>query len=313
MSAVVGDRPVYVLFRSISEFFVGSSADIYKSTATDKSRSMPLSVQIQLADIFGDQSGKIGLRHKIRNSILHSSGEASARRFDVGYARSTLWDVAFDSTDDILSKMHPREIMESFDVEDIGGGVRVSIDPNLSKALSSQTLLRINAIFRQRFDRSRQGDLFEPSRDDFSSPDPDPRLEEAYLDIKNLPRQEERLSHLLRLSIAYPEVGIPLLGIYRDKSRFANRAVSYAKSYLLLGMDQNERIRTVSHMVAPIVEFAFPMNRGLLLYELSLALGEFDQISDAISARLRQTNARAVADFRTAIENVLAKSRVSQT
>lgn len=272
---------------------------------------MPLSVQIQLADICGDQSGKIGLRHKIRNNILHSSGEASARRFDLGYARSTLWDVALDSTDETLAKMRPRDIMESFDVEDAGGGVRVSIDPYLSQALSSQTLLRINAIFRQRFDRSRQGDLFEPAREDFFSSDHDPRLDEAYLDIRNLPRQEERLAHLLRLSIANPEVGIPLIGIYRDKSRFANRAVSYAKSYLLLGMDKNERIRTVSQMIAPIVEFAFPMNRGLLLYELSLALGEFGQISAAISARLQQTNARAVADFRTAIEDVLAKSRVS--
>ncbi len=66
-------------------------------------------------------------------------------------------------------------------------------------------------------------------------------------------------------------------------------------------------------MIAPIYDMAFPMNRGLLLYELATSLGDFPSIAEAIKERTNQANARAVLDYKSEINRILIKTASKPT
>jgi hypothetical protein len=139
----------------------------------------------------------------------------------------------------------------------------------------------------------------------------DPTVETIISAIKTSPRQEERISILMRAILIHPESGRGALTAYDDKAKFANSAIEIMRRALEpdeVWQQEKSRELTLANIVPKLFTRSYPLRRGEILFYLASYLKEFPNIKFAIRDVAMRSQSHDVLTMR---EQILSELGVS--
>ena len=122
--------------------------------------------------------------------------------------------------------------------------------------------------------------------------------------ISKSSRQEARVAKLIRRLMENPGKAIKILEQYEDRASFANRVVRFLRSHseTFLFPPPTGFIR---YLVERLYSYSYPKQRGIMLHELAVALGEYHEFNEAIREKVQWSISEPVMIARTIIYDQL--------
>jgi hypothetical protein len=140
------------------------------------------------------------------------------------------------------------------------------------------------------------------------------KVSTALKSIKRAGRQEERIALLLDEILNDLNTGTSVLLQYeQDRAKFATHALSKIRELIPRGsVGQTADERTIATLVPAFFAYAFPLNRGRLLYFLAKHLAKYPLVNEAIATTLHQTESMFVDQYRSAILDYLESAQAGK-
>lgn len=119
-------------------------------------------------------------------------------------------------------------------------------------------------------------------------------------------RQEQRVGKILAEFVNHPELTTKFLRQYKDRGNFANRALAGFEREIGRGrLLPEDAVYLVAGFIGKLYTLSFPMQRGLLLYDLACMLRNSGPAAEAVRLRTDQSRSIYVLDAKAAIYDVL--------
>lgn len=122
--------------------------------------------------------------------------------------------------------------------------------------------------------------------------------------ISQSSRQEARVAKLIRRLMESPGKAIKILEQYEDRAAFANRAVRFLRSHSEEFLFP-PRVRFAQHLIDRLYRYSYPKQRGIMLHELAVALGEYHEYNEAIRKKTEWSVSEPVSIARGVIYDQL--------
>jgi hypothetical protein len=257
-------------------------------------------IALQISEIFGSYSEKTLSRNRFSKDISNCFSQESAFRFrNDAISRSTLWEH--------ISK---RMILN----EDLGflGSLRKLAVRNADFHLENlfpefiwDKLSPHLSIDRDKFITEFQSEV-HLDEDEGDQKDYQEYYHNILREVSKYGRQEQRVGKVLAEFVKNPELATRFLRQYRDRGQFANEALGrFEREIYKDRLLPTEAEYLVAGFVAKLYTLAFPMQRGMLLYDLACTLRDSGAAAEAVRLRTDKSGSIYVIDARAAIYDVL--------
>ena len=182
----------------------------------------------------------------------------------------------------------------------------IDLEPSLKEYIAANFNINVQDFIRDLNQSFIKSDRLLEVPDGERDESVDPRvLKERIAEIHNMPRQEARLGRLIKGLIEDDELGQIIMQNYTDRASFANAAIRYvSKFYDNFGDSTWERY--ADHIVDRLYRECYPKQRGILLHELAVELGQYPAFSEAIEKKLKQSYAQPVLHAKKLITQQLS-------
>ncbi|HEX9947602.1 MAG TPA: hypothetical protein VGA98_08685 [Allosphingosinicella sp.] len=275
------------------------------------SHASDAALNLQLAELWGASSERVTARMKMIRTLRVRCGNQAGDWFsERALPQSVMWD---------LISHHSRVSTDKEVLYDLRAKAVSEVDVNSEGLLPSGTwqqlyqLLGINrddiaAQFWQEcpFISRREGEN-QVSREgtlaDFKRPS------QLSLDVRALGRQEQRIGRILAGAVEDRINTLEFLRTYVDRGTFGNDAIRVIKEELTnaRAFDLNSEW-VVAKIVLKLFTICYPMQRGVLLFDLASLLGQFPVVADAIRNKTYASRSIYVRQAQGAILSVLDSS-----
>lgn len=266
---------------------------------------VPKSVGMQIAELIGDAQG---LERSLSSYLQLLSGDNTvidSKFVENSVIRNHVWSRLAK-----VCRSRRNEDVQSFlkrvlvSVSVIDGFI--DFDQDLKKDLVAQLDINIEEFLRDVNDSF----IFSDRLMEYSVSEDDAEfdidiMKEKIREIRKMSRQETRLGRLIKGLIENDQLGKAIIENYIDRASFANVAIRYiAEFYDRFGKESWDEYAV--HIVDWLYRECYPKQRGILLHELAVELGQYPSFSQAIENKLRQSYAQSVFHARKLIRLQLA-------
>jgi len=265
-----------------------------------------VAVYMQLAEIFGSSEEKRQASKAFSRALADVFSRDVSNRFcNDAVRRSVLWDhisknIKIDGNREALSALRRVAIKDAeFETEYL---FPEYIWEKLIPHLSVERTRFVTEFEKEVHSRTYLGDTEDAH-------------EKAYRDhvlreVSRLGRQEQRVGRVLAAYIENPEFTREFLARYRDRSQFANEALSEFRKEIIRPhlLDESPEF-IVAGFVDKLYTLCFPMQRGVLLYDLACTLRGCGAAADAVRSRADRSGSMYVIGAREMIHEVLDSPR----
>lgn len=265
---------------------------------------LPVGCALQLADLARDEAERRSIDSKLQAIIGGSLGDKARSLYEESSLRAELWDIVAREKPVALSEWTLHKVLNSIDVKVSVKGICPVLTDEFRAAVGPEFVSKITSHLRLSRRTAPQPDLF----DDALAPPPQFNggdVETLLRHVMTRRRQEERISLIIQAMVERPEIGIPALYAFHDKSAFSNRVAELLKRNIPPGVSDETVRWIIASLIRNIFSTAFPMSRGLALHDLAYYLGRYPEINVAIRKKLRSTKSKHVEPYRRRIEDYL--------
>jgi hypothetical protein len=307
LSKVGGDL-IYVFVDTEGSIHCGSLQSI-ESALRRFAEEQPSQREIllQIFELVGSINERRENRLLMRKRIADQAGDTAARAFyERSTLRSALWSRLIAAAPD--SEAATRIIRARSNIEpDIDSSGRITIDlscispADYSRLTLTALIDELQSEFNPQDEENKE--LALPIHESLQVGNVSKTLKR----IKAARRLEERIAILLDELIKNPNARQAILRQYsRDKAVIATRML---KNVIVPAFIHTHNEGDVEFLVATLIPKLytqeFPMQRGVLLFDLAKHLGKYRHINDAIRDRTRKSNAYSVQIYRADIDSEL--------
>lgn len=254
---------------------------------------MPKAVAMQIAELIGDSNS---LERNLSAYLAELSKESSIldeRFVENSVVRNHVWSKLISHCDNKdYRDLHT--ILKRVLLNVIVKEGYIDLEPSLKEHIAANFNINVQDLIRdvnQSFIGSdRLLEVSDGQRDGTVDPH---LLKERIAEIRNMPRQETRLGRLISSLIEDNELGQIIMQKYTDRASFANVAIRYVSKFHDSFGDSTWQ-RYADHIVDWLYRECYPKQRGILLHELAVELGQYPAFSEAIEKKLEQSYAQPV-------------------
>jgi hypothetical protein len=311
----VGGRYIHAFIGRNDQLYLDTIESLASFLGVTLNRvSTPLVTKLAICEQLGDITGERTFREKLTRDLAQSLGLASARAYKNSAIRARFWEILGRASvsAEAYERVQTRRSRLLASIDDAG---EITLDASAIDL--NDVRLPISEIASQLASEFQDASSDRPRlpRVDLSSARNllNPTALAVISAVELSPRQEERVALLMRSVMVYPTVGAEAIHQYRDQAAFANKALEYLRQRLKMEQaSESERGLILARAVPRLYTDSYPLQRGKLLYYLSVHLRDFPEIRDAILTALDRSTARDVEMYREDIERVLGRHSVSR-
>lgn len=310
----VGDAPIYAFKAGDGTVHTGGLLEL-KNVLRDFVDKNPhnTGVNLQIAELVGDQTVKRVARAKVQLNIARSDAVAAKEFFVGSVLRESLWARLLDAApnDNAARRILARRPLIGVRLDD-GNLIHLNLaalDPSdFARTSALELTTEIQTEYEQSLSDAANLEGIKETYDPSTIPSDQTRaVQDLVRRVVYTGRQEERIAILLDAIIQNRGIGISALLQYgSDRAMFANKALASIRKAVIGHDTSNSKDELiVASLVPRFFTDSFPMNRGELLYYLARHLAKYPLVNDAIRRRLRSSHSYWVNYFRSEVERIL--------
>lgn len=293
LHAEIGDKLIFGFQDDLGAIAIGDLDSLSGFLQSYLSTGLETSAGLQIAELLGSSEEKKKFRTKMANIVELSTGEHASDNFSHSSVfLNALWDklVSIVSDGSKLSELvkHKKLILLNAD-SSLDGIFPLDLQIWLKDEIGVDSYHIADSL-----ERELPIGIFGNKRSDVESVGIlQARLNKELHEIHGEPRQEARIARMIRRIMENPGIGRHLIKSYQDRAQFARdatRLIYNNINYFDLSPDED----FIDWLVDRLYTMSYPRQRGVLLYELAIRLGEFPAFADSIARHAQASNAEAV-------------------